>query len=104
MGLELHTEIYHPHDQSENLPVILLRTPYGLGHTEDGYTARLRKYPELIKEGYIFVFQDTRGRNASDGEYVTLSPMRNRSIENTTDESTDTWDTIDWVVANVETQ
>ena len=100
-GVELHTEVYHPRNQEGRLPIIMIRTPYGLGHTDNGYTAQFRMFPELIEEGYIFVFQDTRGRNASDGEYVSLSPMRDRSIENATDESTDAWDTIDWLVNNV---
>ncbi len=100
-GVELHTEIYRPRNQTQKLPIILLRTPYGLAHTDNGYTARLRKYPELVREGYIFVFQDTRGRNASDGEYVTLSPIRDRLIENSTDESTDAYDTTDWLIDNL---
>ncbi len=100
--VELHTEIYRPRNQTEDLPIILARTPYGLNHSKDGYTALFRMYPELIRDGYIFVFQDTRGRNASAGEFVTLSPMRDRSVPNSTDESTDAYDTIDWLVNNVE--
>ena len=101
-GIELHTEIYRPKDQAEDLPIILTRTPYGLNQTPDGYTALLRMYPKLVEEGYLFVFQDTRGRGASDGEFVTLGPMRDRSVEGSTDESTDAYDTIDWLVSNVE--
>ena len=101
-GIELHTAVYRPRDQSEELPIILTRWPYGLYQTPDGYTAMLRMYPALIEEGFIFVFQDTRGRGASDGEFVSLSPMRDRSIPNSTDESTDAYDTIDWLVNNVE--
>ena len=101
-GVLLHTEIYRPHDQQEPLPIILRRTPYGLGHTENGYTAWFRMYPELIEEGYIFVFQDTRGRGRSQGEYVSLGPVRDRSIPNSTDESTDTYDTIEWLVNNLQ--
>ncbi len=102
-GIELHTEIYRPVDQSGDLPIILTRTPYGLNQTPNGYTALLRMYPDLIEDDYLFVFQDTRGRNASDGEFVTLSPMReDRTEEGATDESTDAYDTIEWLVTNVE--
>ncbi len=101
-GIELHTEVYRPRDQSEDLPIILTRWPYGLNQTPDGYTGMLRMYPALIEEGFIFVFQDTRGRFASEGQFVTLSPMRDRSVPNATDESTDAYDTIDWLVNNIE--
>lgn len=101
-GIELHTEIYRPRDQREPLPIILERTPYRLNHTDNGYSARLRLYPELIKDGYIFVLQGIRGRNASDGGYVSLKPMRNPDVPGSTDDSTDAYDTIDWLVNNVE--
>ncbi|MCG8368894.1 MAG: CocE/NonD family hydrolase, partial [Proteobacteria bacterium] len=101
-GVYLHTEIYRPHDQEGPLPVIMDRTPYGLNHTENGYSGKLRKYPELVEEGYIIVFQDTRGRGASDGEFVTLGPVRDRSTPDSTDESTDTYDTIEWLVDNLD--
>ena len=100
-GAELHTEIYAPLDQSQSLPIILVRSPYGLNPDKHGYSAWLREYRHLMKDGYIFVFQDTRGRGASTGHYVTLSPIRDKSVPNSTDESTDTYDTIDWIVKNV---
>jgi len=100
-GVELHTEIYTPKDVDESLPIILTRWPYGLSPTADGYTTMLRLYPKLIEEGYIFAFQDTRGRYDSDGEYVSLSPIRDRSDPDATDESTDAYDTIEWLVNNV---
>jgi putative CocE/NonD family hydrolase len=97
-GVELHTEVYTPKDASEPLPIILTRWPYGLYPTADGYTAMLRLYPDLIEEGFIFAFQDTRGRGDSDGEYISLSPLRDRSDPDATDESTDAYDTIEWLV------
>jgi putative CocE/NonD family hydrolase len=100
-GIRLHTEIYRPLDRDEDLPIILTRTPYGLNHTDNGYTRWLASYPELAREGYIFVFQDTRGRNASEGEYVSLGPVRDRTDPEATDESTDAFDTIEWLVGNV---
>ncbi len=100
-GAEIHTEIYTPLDQAEPLPIILVRSPYGLNPDKDGYAAWLREYQHLMKDGYIFVFQDTRGRGASTGHYVSLSPMRDTSVPNSTDESTDTYDSIDWIIKNV---
>ena len=100
-GAEIHTEIYTPLDQSGPLPIILVRSPYGLSPDKYGYAAWLREYQHLMKDGYIFVFQDTRGRGASTGQYVSLSPTRDTSIANSTDESTDTYDSIDWIVKNV---
>ena len=100
-GAEMYTEIYSPLDRKERLPIILVRSPYGLHPDRNGYAAWLREYPHLIKDGYIFVFQDTRGRGGSTGHYVSLSPMRDKSVSKSTDESTDTYDTIDWIVAHV---
>ena len=100
-GAELHTEIYAPLDQSGPLPIILVRSPYGLNPDKDGYSAWLREYPHLMKDGYIFAFQDTRGRGASTGHYVSLAPMRDKAAANSTDDSTDTYDTIDWIVKHV---
>jgi uncharacterized protein len=100
-GAGLHTEIYAPLDQSGPLPIILVRSPYGLNPDKDGYSAWLREYPHLMKDGYIFAFQDTRGRGASTGHYVSLAPMRDKAAANSTDDSTDTYDTIDWIVKHV---
>src|SRR6185312_1833431 len=100
-GAKLHTEIYAPLDQAEPLPLILVRTPYGFGPDKYGYSAWLRQYIHLMKDGYIFVFQDTRGRGGSTGQYLTLSGMRDKAVRNSTDESTDAYDTIDWMVKNV---
>jgi uncharacterized protein len=100
-GAELHTEIYAPLDQAEPLPMILVRSPYGLSPDKYGYSAWLREYPHLMKDGYIFVFQDTRGRGASTGHYVSLMPLRDKTIVNSVDDSTDAYDTIDWIVKHV---
>jgi putative CocE/NonD family hydrolase len=100
-GAELHTEIYTPLDRKEPLPILYVRSPYGLNPDKNGYSAWLREYPHLIKDGYIFVFQDTRGRGASTGQYVSLSPMRDSHQPQSTDDSTDAYDTIDWIVAHV---
>ena len=100
-GAQLHTEIYRPLNQSGPLPIILVRSPYGLKPDKFGYSAWLRQYTHLMRDGYIFAFQDTRGRGGSTGKYITAGPERDPRIRKSTDESTDTYDTIDWLVKNV---
>jgi uncharacterized protein len=100
-GIELHTEIYTPRDQTEPLPMILVRSPYGLHHDKFGYSAWLREYTHLMKDGYIFVFQDTRGRGGSTGHFVTAPALHDPSVADGTDDSTDAYDTIDWMVKNI---
>ncbi|MBS0373745.1 MAG: CocE/NonD family hydrolase [Proteobacteria bacterium] len=100
-GVELHTEIYTPLDQREALPIILVRSPYGLRPDKAGYSSWLREYPHLLRDGYIFAFQDARGKGGSTGQYVTAGPVRDRKDPKATDESTDTYDTIDWLVKHV---
>src|SRR5437762_12731944 len=75
-GVKLHTEIYSPKDASEPLPIIFERTPYGLSDDAKGYSRILYRYAELIPEGYIFVFQDIRGRYGSEGKFVMQRPVR----------------------------
>jgi uncharacterized protein len=100
-GVTLHTEIYTPKNFAGTLPIIYERTPYGLHPDAHGYSAHLRMYPELIADGYIFALQDSRGRGASRGEFVTGGPMRDKSRSRATDPSTDAFDTIDWLVKHV---
>jgi putative CocE/NonD family hydrolase len=98
-GVKLHTEILAPKKSRQPLPFIFTRTPYGItdekGH--NGYFEGLFK--ELINEGYIFVFQDIRGRYQSEGQFVMFRPPRGRN--ETIDEGTDTYDTIEWLLKNV---
>jgi uncharacterized protein len=100
-GVTLHTEIYAPKNQTTALPIIYERTPYGLSPDSHGYSAHLRMYPELIADGYIFALQDSRGRGASGGRFVTGGSMRDKSVPRATDPSTDAFDTIDWLIKHV---
>lgn len=100
-GIRLHTEIYVPRHASGPLPILLQRTPYGVEDDAHGYAKDLRLYPTLIADGYIFVFQDIRGRFKSGGTFVMNRPPRDASDAKATDESTDTWDTIAWLVRHV---
>jgi putative CocE/NonD family hydrolase len=100
-GVKLHTEIYTPKDAAEALPIVIERTPYGLADDAKGYSRKLGRYAEMIPEGYIFVFQDIRGRFASEGKFVMNRPVRDPRDAKAIDEGTDTYDTIDWLVKNV---
>ena len=104
-GIGLNTEIYKPRNAPGRLPIILWRTPYGMpftvtragtGAAGSIFATRLRA---LVTDGYIFVFQDIRGRHGSEGQFVLLRPKRRGPDE--VDESTDTQDTIDWLLKNV---
>jgi putative CocE/NonD family hydrolase len=100
-GVRLNTDIYAPKDQRGPLPIIFARTPYGI----DGAGGALNTgYRELADDGYIFVFQDIRGRFKSEGQFVMQRPARSpaeRRNPKAIDEATDAFDTIDWVVKNV---
>ena len=101
-GVRLNTEIYVPQGRNDRLPFLITRTPYGLGHDEKGLHSSLRSsYKELADEGFIFVFQDIRGRYESEGQFVMLRPPRDKNDPNAIDEGTDTYDTIEWLLKNV---
>src|SRR5438270_444688 len=100
-GVKLHSEIYSPKNAAEPLPIIFERTPYGLGDDEKGYSRKLSRYAEMIPDGYIFVFQDIRGRYGSEGKFVMQRPLRDPKNPKAIDEGTDTYDTIEWLVKNV---
>src|SRR5215831_769870 len=98
-GVRLHTLIFTPKSQSENLPMLMERTPYGIGdNNSDSINGRFR---EFIPDGYVFVLQDIRGRYGSEGQFVMNRPMHDKKDKNGIDESTDTYDTIDWLTKNV---
>jgi putative CocE/NonD family hydrolase len=100
-GVKLHTEICTPKDAKEPLPLFLTRTPYGLNDDENGFSQELRIYKDMFADGYIFVFQDIRGRYGSEGTFVMQRMPRDRKDAHSIDEGTDTYDTIDWLVKNV---
>ena len=100
-GVKLHTEIYSPRNAPEPLPILFERTPYGISASDGGASPMLYRYLNLVPEGYIFVFQDIRGRFRSQGKFVMLHPIHDSNDPAGVDESTDTYDTIDWLVKNV---
>ena len=100
-GVRLHTEIYAPRNASAPLPFLITRTPYGQNLDKQGYNLMLDRYEELARDGYIFVFQDIRGRHASEGQFVMMRSPRDRADTHAVDESTDAWDTVEWLLKNV---
>jgi len=94
-GVRLHTLVYTPRGSTEALPFLLMRTPYGI----DGVAPRyFRGYlKELAAEHYIIVLQDIRGRYRSEGQFLMNRPLDPKGV----DESTDTYDTVEWLVRNV---
>lgn len=101
-GIKLHTEIYIPQQVDDPLPFLITRTPYGMSHKDGVHSYLTGGYSELANEKYIFVFQDIRGRYNSEGAFVMMRPCRNRNDSNSIDESTDTYDTIDWLIKNIQ--
>ncbi|MGC2530274.1 MAG: CocE/NonD family hydrolase [Candidatus Acidiferrum sp.] len=100
-GVKLHTEIYTPKNATEPLPILFERTPYGISSPDKGISNMIYRYADMVPEGYIFAFQDIRGRYGSEGKFVMLHPLHDSNDPNGIDESTDTYDTIDWLVKNV---
>ena len=97
-GVRLHTKIFVPREPREPLPFIMLRTPYGIERPEGQFVTYLKA---LADEGYIFVFQDIRGKFGSDGAFVMQRPARTPGDTSALDEGTDTYDTIEWLLQNV---
>lgn len=102
-GVKLFTAVYAPKDKSKKYPIILFRTPYCVcPYGEDKYNTRLSSSMLFVREKFIFVFQDVRGRFMSEGEFVNMRPHNdNKKSNSDIDESTDTYDTIDWLIKNI---
>ena len=97
-GVKLHTTIYAPKNATGNLPILLTRTPYGIAGAGGSFAT---SYAELAEEGFIFAFQDIRGRFGSEGQFVMLRPPRDKGDTKAIDEGSDTYDTIEWMLKNV---
>jgi uncharacterized protein len=102
-GVKLFTIVYSPKDASAAYPFMLHRTPYGSPpYGADAYRNSLGPSPAFAAEKFIFVYQDVRGKFRSEGDFVVMRPLVPAPKgPKATDESTDTWDTIDWLVKNV---
>jgi putative CocE/NonD family hydrolase len=103
-GVKLLTAVYFPKDNSEKYPIIIWRTPYGVGPYGEDKFAVYRRYTwqHFIEEKYIIVFQDVRGRFMSEGDFVNMTPyIPEKKSNKDIDETTDTYDTVDWLVKNI---
>lgn len=102
-GTGLFTAIYAPKDGSKTYPIILERTPYSVAPYGEGQFKKDLGPSELFgKEGFIFVFQDVRGRMMSEGTFNNMTPHLEKKAKPTDiDESSDTYDTIEWLLKNV---
>jgi putative CocE/NonD family hydrolase len=102
-GKRLFTAVYVPKDDAQKYPIMLLRTPYNVApYGPDAYKTSLGPSEAFAKEKYIFVYQDVRGRFMSEGEFVNVRPqIPNKRGPQDIDESSDTYDTIDWLIKNV---
>jgi len=103
-GVKLFTSVYIPKDTSEQYPFLMVRTPYSVApYGENNYTRRLHPNALLAHEKFIFVFQDVRGRHMSEGQFKEMTPAIDNKKDNTeVDESSDTYDTIDWLLKNIQ--
>ena len=102
-GVKLFTSVYIPKDRTQVYPILLERTPYSIEpYGIDNYPRELGPSDLLAKEGFVFAYQDVRGRYLSEGAFIEIPPHKPQLKGPTdTDESTDTYDTIDWLVRNV---
>lgn len=101
-GVRLFTSVYIPKDSTQLHPILMYRTPYNAERSEDGFNFFLLSFIDYVKEGYIFVFQDVRGKYMSEGEFEDVRPyIPDKKTNQDTDESSDTFDSMDWLIKNV---
>lgn len=103
-GVKLFTSIYIPKDisKAKKYPFLMQRTCYSVApYGEAEYKSSLGPNKYLMNEKYIFVYQDVRGRYMSDGTFTNMTPQVERKTKKDVDESTDTYDTIDWLLQNI---
>ncbi|HMI03019.1 MAG TPA: CocE/NonD family hydrolase [Pedobacter sp.] len=102
-GVKLFTSIYIPKDPSKKFPFLINRTPYTVApYGADKFKTNLGNFPAMMQEGFIFVYQDVRGKWMSEGTFDDIRPqVANKKSKKDIDESTDTYDTIDWLVKNI---
>ncbi|MCX4244894.1 CocE/NonD family hydrolase [Paraliomyxa miuraensis] len=101
-GATLFTAIYRPRDPDREVPILLTRTPYRASpYGPDAHRDALGPSRTLMERGYVFVYQDVRGCFQSEGEFVNMRPHRPTKRGPEIDESSDTYDTIEWLVHHV---
>ena len=102
-GIKLFTAIYMPKDSSTKHPILMTRTPYSCAPYGEKFSGRLyRSYlMQYLHEGYIMAYQDVRGCWMSEGDFVDIRPFNPHKTGTQTDEASDTYDAVDWLVKNV---
>jgi len=102
-GVKLYTQVYIPNDTSRQYPFLLFRTPYSIRYYgPNNYRGALGPNDMYREEGFIFVYQDVRGKFQSEGEFVVMKPHKlEKEGPQDTDESSDTYDTIEWLLNNI---
>ncbi len=102
-GVHLFTSVYVPKDQSQLWPILMDRTPYSVApYGEDVYKPKLGPSDEFEKAGYIFVYQDVRGRYESEGKFIEMHPhIDKKSGPNDVDDSSDMYDTVEFLLKHV---
>ncbi len=101
-GIRLFTSIYSPKDTTIDYPALVTRTTYSCEpYGENNIPDNILYNPDLVAEGYIFVFQDVRGRWMSEGVFENTKPPYSLWDKNRTDEVTDAWDTFEWLAKNL---
>jgi putative CocE/NonD family hydrolase len=98
-GVKLHAVVLRPADIAAPLPFLMQRTPYGVDGASRASFFGGR--PELARNGYIYVAEDIRGRYRSEGEFIMMRPLADHHDPKAVDESTDTYDTVAWLLTNV---
>jgi len=102
-GVKLFTSIYTPKDSTKTYPMLMMRTPYNSEPGgKDSYSRSLMTYYRFVKENYIMVFQDVRGKYMSEGKFEDIRAFNaNKKTNKDIDEASDTYDAVDWLVKNV---
>ncbi|MGE8422664.1 MAG: CocE/NonD family hydrolase, partial [Sphingobacterium siyangense] len=96
-GKKLYTAIYTPRDMAKSYPIMMMRTPYSIApYGEQNFRIPIGPSMEFVKEKFIFVYQDVRGKYKSEGDFIANRPYTD--TPGAVNESTDTYDTIDWLV------
>ena len=102
-GVRLHTAVYAPKDDSQVWPFMMIRTPYSCRpYGEDSVRSSLGPNARFARDRFIFVYQDVRGAWNSEGEFLNMRPhIARKSSDQDVDESTDCYDTVAWLIANI---
>jgi putative CocE/NonD family hydrolase len=103
-GIKLFTVVYTPRDNTVKYPILFNRTPYNVAPYGTGMDFSFRRglFPAFLREGFIFIFQDVRGRFMSEGNFRHMPPfIDNKKSKNEVDEGSDAYDTIDWLIRNI---